>query len=263
LESSQLKNLPLYALKDLVERLRSKDGCPWDQKQTPEDNKKYLIEEMYELFEAIDENNLDNICEELGDVLMLIMSLARMYEEKGAFGIDQVATICREKMIRRHPHVFGDARAKDAEAVLNRWHQMKNKEKKAHNKSILDSVPSKMPALHRAFQLAERAARVGFDWLDRKLVEKKMDEEYIEFKEALNANKFDDIQSEMGDLMFSIINLARWYKIHPETALNACNQKFIQRFMFIEEQLKSQGKTLEAASLEEMDKLWDVAKAGE
>jgi len=258
-----LKNAPLYALKDLVERLRSKNGCPWDQKQSPENNKKYLIEEMYELFEAIDENNLDNICEELGDVLMLIMSLARMYEEQGAFGIDQVATICREKMIRRHPHVFGDARAKDAEAVLKRWHQMKNKENQKHNKSFLGSVPSKMPALHRAFLLAERAARVGFDWLDRKLVEKKMDEEYLEFKEALKTDNTENIQSEMGDLIFSIINIARWYKIHPESALNNCNQKFIQRFMFIEEQLKSQGKTLDDASLEEMDKLWDLAKAGE
>jgi len=255
-----LKNIPLYALKDLVERLRSKNGCPWDQKQTPEDTKHYLIEEMYELFEAIDENNSDHICEELGDVLMLIMSLARMYEEKGIFGIDQVATLCREKMIRRHPHVFGDARAKDAEAVLNRWHQMKNKEKKKQHKSFLDSVPSKMPALHRAFQLAERAARVGFDWLDRKLVEKKMDEEYQEFKDALQADKLDDIQSEMGDLIFSIINIARWCKIHPETALNDCNQKFIQRFRYIETQLSAQGKNLETATLEEMDSLWNAAK---
>jgi len=255
-----LKNTPLYLLKDLVERLRSKNGCPWDQKQTPEDTKNYLIEEMYELFEAIDENNSDHICEELGDVLMLVMSLARMYEEQGAFGIDQVATYCREKMIRRHPHVFGDARAKDAEAVLNRWHQMKNKENKKQNKSILDSIPSKMPALHRAYQLAERAARVGFDWLDRKLVEKKMDEEYQEFKEALQENQPEEIQSEMGDLFFSIINIARWCKIHPEAALNDCNQKFIKRFMYIEDQLRSQGKTLESASLNEMDKLWDAAK---
>jgi len=256
-----LKNTPLYALKDLVEKLRSKDGCPWDQKQTPKDNKNYLIEELYELFEAIDKNDTDHICEELGDVLMLIMSLARMYEEQGAFDIDQVATFCREKMIRRHPHVFGDARAKDAEAVLERWHQMKKKENKKQNKSFLDSVPSKMPAIHRAFQLAERAARVGFDWLDRKLVETKMDEEYHEFKQALLANKHDEIQSEMGDLMFSIINIARWCKIHPEAALNDCNQKFVQRFNYIEDHLKSQGKTLEGASLEEMDELWNAAKA--
>ena len=260
MESAKLKDLPLYALKALVERLRSKNGCPWDQKQTPEDTKNYLIEEMYELFEAIDENDSDHICEELGDVLMLIMSLARMYEEQGAFGIDQVATYCREKMIRRHPHVYGDARAKDAEAVLNRWHKIKNKENMAQNKSFLDSVPSKMPALHRAFQLAERAARVGFDWLDRKLVEKKMDEEYHEFKEALQADRNEDIQSEMGDLMFSIINIARWCKIHPEAALNDCNEKFIQRFKYIEDQLKSRGKSLEAASLDEMDELWNAAK---
>lgn len=255
-----MKDLPLYALKGLVERLRSNNGCPWDQKQTPTDTKNYLIEEMYELFEAIDKNDPDHICEELGDVLMLLMSLARIYEEQGAFGIDQVASYCREKMIRRHPHVFGDARAKDAEAVLNQWHQIKNKENKAQNKSFLDSVPSKMPALHRAFQLAERAARVGFDWLDRKQVEKKMDEEYLELKEALQADRHEDIQSEMGDLMFSIINIARWCKIHPETALNDCNEKFIQRFTYIENQLKSKGKCLEAASLEEMDALWNAAK---
>jgi len=260
LESNPLKDLPLYALKDLVQRLRSKDGCPWDQKQTPEDTKNYLIDELYELFEAIDTKDTDHICEELGDVLMLIMSLARMYEEQGAFGMDQVATFCREKMIRRHPHVFGDARAKDAEAVLKRWHQIKNKENKKQNKSFLDSVPSKMPAIHRAFLLAERAARVGFDWLDRTMVEKKMDEEYYEFKQALLANRPDEIQSEMGDLMFSIINIARWYKIHPEEALSNCNKRFIQRFKYIEDQLQSQGKTLEEASLEEMDALWNAAK---
>jgi MazG family protein len=260
LESNQLKNTPLYALRDLVEKLRSKEGCPWDQKQTPEDTKNYLIEELYELFEAIDENNTDHVCEEIGDVLMLLMSLARMYEEQGAFGIDQVATLCREKMIRRHPHVFGNARAKDAEAVLERWHQIKNKEKEKQNISILDSVPSKMPAIHRAFQLAERAARVGFDWRDQKMVEKKMDEEYQEFNEALQEGQQDHIQSEMGDLMFSIINIARWCKIHPEAALNDCNQKFIQRFKYIEDHLRSEGKSIEHATLEEMDALWDASK---
>lgn len=260
MESNQLKNTPLYALRDLVEKLRSKEGCPWDQKQTPEDTKNYLIEELYELFEAIDENNTDHVCEEIGDVLMLLMSLARMYEEQGAFGIDQVATLCREKMIRRHPHVFGNARAKDAEAVLERWHQIKNKEKEKQNISILDSVPSKMPAIHRAFQLAERAARVGFDWRDQKMVEKKMDEEYQEFNEALQEGQQDHIQSEMGDLMFSIINIARWCKIHPEAALNDCNQKFIQRFKYIEDHLRSEGKSIEHATLEEMDALWDASK---
>jgi len=255
-----LKKSPLNALKDLVEKLRSKDGCPWDQKQTPEDTKNYLIEEMYELFEAIDENNSDHICEELGDVLMLIMSLARMYEEQGMFGIDQAATFCREKMIRRHPHVFGDARAKDAEAVLKRWHQIKNKEKENQSKSILDSVPSNMPSIHRAFQLAERASRVGFDWLNQKQVEKKMDEEYHEFKEALQEDNEKHIQSEMGDLMFSIINIARWCKIHPEAALNECNKKFIQRFKYIEDHLRSEGKNLEQATLAEMDALWNESK---
>jgi len=251
---------PLYALRELVERLRGKNGCPWDQKQTPEDTKNYLVEEMYELFEAIDNNNADHICEELGDVLMLIMSLACMYEEQGAFDIDKVASYCRQKMIRRHPHVFGDAQAKDAEAVLDRWHKMKNQEKKEKSQSFLDSVPSNMPALHRAFQLAERAARVGFDWLNRKLVEKKMDEEYHEFKEALQSDKIEDIQAEMGDLMFSIINIARWCKIHPDAALNDCNQKFIQRFKYIETHLRDQGKSLENASLQEMDDLWNAAK---
>ncbi|MBF0451305.1 MAG: nucleoside triphosphate pyrophosphohydrolase [Candidatus Magnetomorum sp.] len=256
---------PLYALKNLVERLRGKDGCPWDQKQTPIDAKNYLIDEIYELLEAIDENNTDHICEELGDVLLLVMLVTRMYEEKGCFDIDQVATFCREKMIRRHPHVFGDARAKDAEAVLDRWHQIKNKEKQDshHNKKFLDSVPANLPALHRAYQLTERAARVGFDWYNRNAVEQKVDEEYNEFKTALLSENSKDIQSEMGDLIFSLVNISRWCKIHPETALNDSIQKFIHRFSFIEKQLIDQGKSLESASLEEMDALWNAAKKEE
>jgi MazG family protein len=256
---------PLYALKELVERLRGKDGCPWDQKQTPLDAKNYLIEEVYELLEAIDENNTDHICEELGDVLLLVMFVAQMFEEQNVFDIDQVATFCREKMVRRHPHVFGDARAKDAEAVLQRWHKIKHKEQqqsKATN-HFLDSVPTSLPAMHRAFQLAERAARVGFDWPDRKAVEKKMDEEWWEFKSALLTDKTKEILSEMGDLMFSIINIARWCSIHPETALNDSIQKFIRRFNFIEKNLALKGKSLESASLEEMDALWDTAKKEE
>jgi len=253
---------PLYALKNLVEKLRSKDGCPWDIKQTPMDAKNYLIEEVYELLEAIDENNTDHIREELGDVLLLVMFVARMYEEKNAFDIDQVATVCQQKMIRRHPHVFGDAHAKDAEAVLERWHTIKNKEKQdtKEKEHFLDSVPSKLPAMHRAFQLAERAARVGFDWSERDAVEQKMDEEWLEFKTALLSNNIKDIQSEMGDLMFSIINISRWCKIHPESALNDSIHKFIYRFNYIEDQLALQGKSLESASLEEMDALWDAAK---
>jgi len=250
----------LYELRELVERLRGKDGCPWDQKQTPHDAKIYLLEEMYELFEAIDENSPDHICEELGDVLMIIMSVARMYEEQGLFDIDKVATVCREKMIRRHPHVFGDARAKDADAVLNRWHKLKNKEKEKSNESFLSSVPSNLPALHRAYQLTDRASRIGFDWQERQDVVRKMDEENLEFKKALQSDKIEDIQSEMGDLIFSIVNIARWYKIHPEAALNDSVHKFIRRFKYIEEQLKNKGKDLESASLEEMDHLWDAAK---
>lgn len=254
---------PLYALKDLVARLRGKDGCPWDQKQTPEDAKNYLIDEVYELFEAIDENNTDHICEELGDVLLLVMLVSRMYEEKGIFDIEKVASFSREKMIRRHPHVFGDARAKDAEAVLNGWHKIKNKEKQSDHKHFLDSVPSKMPALHRAFQLTERAARVGFDWAERGDVLKKAEEEWIEFKTALESGNTNDTISEIGDLIFSLVNISRWCKIHPETALNESVQKFIHRFNYIENQLSLQGKNLESASLEEMDSLWNIAKKEE
>jgi len=253
-------NPPLYALKDLVARLRGKDGCPWDKKQTPEDAKNYFIDEIYELFEAIDENDTDHICEELGDVLLLVMLVSRMYEEKGCFDIEKVASYSRKKMIKRHPHVFGDARAKDAEAVLDRWHKIKNKEKKDDQKQFLDSVPSKMPALNRAFQLTERAARVGFDWTERSEVLKKAEEEWIEFNKALESENSKKILSEIGDLLFSIVNISRWCKIHPENALNDSVQKFIKRFNFIENQLILQGKSLESATLEEMDSLWNKAK---
>ena len=163
-------------------------------------------------------------------------------------------------MIKRHPHVFGDARAKDAEAVLDRWHKIKNKEKKDDQKQFLDSVPSKMPALNRAFQLTERAARVGFDWTERSEVLKKAEEEWIEFNKALESENSKKILSEIGDLLFSIVNISRWCKIHPENALNDSVQKFIKRFNFIENQLILQGKSLESATLEEMDSLWNKAK---
>jgi tetrapyrrole methylase family protein/MazG family protein len=244
-------------LKNVISTLRGPGGCPWDQKQTHVTLKKYLIEEAYEVLDAIDEEDDEAIAEELGDVLLQVLLHAQIGEEEGFFAIEDVISMLTEKMIRRHPHVFGDVNAEDADKVVANWEAIKANEKgKKERNSLLDGVPKGLPAIQRAFQYQKKAAKVGFDWNEAGPVYDKIMEELKEFQEA----KGEEQLKELGDLFFSVVNLARFYKIDPEEALNATNRKFYNRFTYIESALKTKNLSFEDVSLEEMDRLWNEAK---
>jgi tetrapyrrole methylase family protein/MazG family protein len=244
-------------LKNVIARLRGPGGCPWDQKQTHVSLKKYLIEEAYEVLEAIDEEDDEAIAEELGDVLLQVLLHAQIGEDEGFFTIEDVISTLTEKMIRRHPHVFGDVKAEDADEVVTNWEAIKAKESgKSERESLLDGVPKGLPAIQKAFKYQKKAAKVGFDWKETGPVYDKILEELKEFQEA----KGEEQLKELGDLLFSVVNLARFYQIDPEEALNATNRKFYNRFNYIESALKAKNLSFEDVSLEEMDLLWNEAK---
>jgi tetrapyrrole methylase family protein / MazG family protein len=250
------------ALVDLMAKLRGPDGCPWDRKQTPESLKPFLIEECYEVVDALDDGSPDKIKEELGDLLFQIMFHARIAEEQGSFTIDDVIVTSIEKMVRRHPHVFGDAQLSTDREVLANWEEIKKKEKGyEERKSVLEGVPRHLPALLRAHSLQERAARVGFDWnrIDEALP--KLDEEMAEFKESLERKDAAGIEEELGDIFFMLVNISRFVEVNPEEALRKTISKFIHRFRYIEEHAADEGKTLNDMTLDEMEKLWQDSKA--
>jgi tetrapyrrole methylase family protein/MazG family protein len=270
MEKEELTPAPntLGAVIALVQRLRGKDGCPWDQKQTPQSLVVYLIEEMYELVDAITSGDEAAVCEELGDVIFQVLFLSELFAEKGAFDLDTVVQRNLEKMIRRHPHVFGDTTVTSTAAIRENWHAIKKEEKKAgqhEENSLLDSIPVSLPALMRSYRVSERAARTGFDWNDLTEVMAKVEEEWDEFKDA--ARSAGDERSrheaalEFGDIVFTLSNVARFMKFHPETALTAAINKFEQRFRCMENAFRNQGQDLEAASREDMDRAWEAAKA--
>ena len=248
----------LSRLEDIVASLRGENGCPWDKKQTPFTLKQYLLEEVYELIEAIEEENIEAIKEELGDVLFILVFIAHIYKEKNIFNLEEIVQYVAEKMIRRHPHVFGQEKAKDIETIRTRWEEIKNKEKK--KKSILNGIPKTLPALSLAYKIGERASKVGFDWKNVEDVFEKMIEETEEFKKAIKENDTEKIKEELGDILFTWVNIARLLKISPEEALRGTIKKFKERFYFIENELKRKGKSLNNASLYEMDHLWEQAK---
>jgi len=260
----------MYDLLEIVETLRGKGGCPWDKKQTPETLSVYLIEEMYELVDAVASGNPDAVCEELGDVLFQIVFMARLFAEAGNFSVQDIVTTNIEKMIRRHPHVYENEKLETSEQVRQRWHQIKAAENNHNGKaSLLDSVPNKLPALMKAYRISERAARTGFDWNDIQGVMDKVEEEWAEFKEALRAHAKTDspnkdnhrnMSMEFGDLLFTLTNMARFAHIHPETSLNDAIGKFKKRFNYMETFLQKKGSNMDAASRGEMDRLWDEAK---
>lgn len=250
----------------LIEILRGENGCPWDRKQTPRTLAIYLIEEVYELVDAIESGNPEAVCEELGDVLFQVLFVARLFEETGHFNIEDVADMIAEKMVRRHPHVFGDERADSADEVRMRWHQIKKKENAhARTKSVLDSVPAKLPALMRAYRISERAARTGFDWNDIDGVIGKAEEEWSEFNRELAEQKNGEANSdrsamEFGDVLFTLVNVARLAGIHPETALTRSIHKFEKRFRHMEQKAAESGRDLESLSMTDLDRLWEKAK---
>lgn len=254
-------------LHDIMTRLRNPEtGCPWDRAQTLETLKPCVLEEAYELLSAMDRpDDKDNHVEELGDVLLQVMFQCVMAEEKGTFSFDDVANAISDKLVRRHPHVFGDVVAKDPAAVLRNWEQIKQQEhKKELRHSALDGVPATLPALLKAQRTQEKAARVGFDWKDAKGPLAKIREELGELEEAVAAasdTSLDGhVKEELGDLLFAVTNLARHLKSDAESALENSTAKFSRRFRAVEAGAKSQGKSLSDMTLEEMDALWEEAK---
>lgn len=234
--------------------------CPWDRKQTNESLRPNTVEEVYELCDALINNDAPNIRKELGDILLHVFFYAKIGEEQGRFDITDVCNALNEKLIFRHPHVFGEVHADNAEQVAQNWEQIKLKEK-GGNKRVLAGVPAALPALVKAFRIQEKAANVGFDWEAKEDVWKKVQEEVGEAREAVENALPEAIEEEMGDLMFSLINAMRLYGVNPENALEKTNKKFIRRFNYVEESAIKDGLKLKDMSLEQMDRLWDEAKA--
>ena len=257
---------PIDRLIQIMERLRDPDGgCPWDVAQTFATIAPYTIEEAYEVADAIERGDLDDLKGELGDLLFQVVFHARMAEEAGLFAFDDVANVMADKLERRHPHVFGDEAAKpDAVSQKARWEDIKAGERVARAQhGVLDDVPVGLPALARAAKLTRRAGRVGFDWPSTDQVFDKLHEEVAELRAEIAAGDLDKAREEMGDLLFVVANLARKLEVEPEDALRGANAKFIRRFAFIEAELAKDGRAPEQSDLAEMDALWNAAKAAE
>ena len=246
----------------LIRTLRSEHGCPWDKKQNPQTFHHYILEEYHELVHAINEGNPAEIADETGDLIFLVVFVAYMFEQEGIATLSEVLQGVISKMVRRHPHVFGEVRVKDAEDVIDNWAKIKASEKNIQQReSLLDGIPRSLPALNRAQKLARRAAKAGFDWTKADEVLLKIDEELAELKQAMTSGSQAEIREELGDLLFVVTNAARHLEVNSEAALNETSDKFERRFRYIEAQLRSEGKSLEDADLQEMDRLWDEAKA--
>ena len=250
----------LTAFVEVIRRLRGPGGCPWDAKQTPDTLKTYMLEEAYELVEALDSHQVDKIREELGDVLLHIVMISEMYRENDSFSLTEVINDIRAKMIHRHPHVFGDQKAETLEDLRSIWEKAKEAEGKTTKASIFAEVSPRQPALTQAQRLGEAAARIGFDWPDLAGVLDKFEEELHEFREALTESDPIHQEEELGDLLFCLVNVARFLRIDSEGALRRTIHKFIKRFHMVERALLKQGKTPETASLEEMDAIWEEVK---
>ncbi len=246
-------------LVDLVARLRAPDGCPWDKEQTLENVRAYLLEEAHELAGAIDGGDWQELAEELGDMLFQVAFITRLAEEAGAFRLPQVIDGVHSKMVARHPHVFGNESLADAEAVRQAWERRKLQEEPGRT-TLLGGVPSSLPALLGTYRLTQKAAGVGFDWPDAASVLDKAEEEIAEVREALAEGNAAHVREEIGDLLFTLANLARKLDVDPEAALAGTNRKFRTRFAAVEEGLAAKGKSAAEATLEEMDELWEAAK---
>jgi tetrapyrrole methylase family protein/MazG family protein len=250
-------------LVSLMTTLRGPNGCPWDRKQTLPDLKPYVIEEAYEVVDAIDRDDRASLTEEVGDMLLEAVFIAEVTREEGSFDIYDSITAVHDKLVRRHPHVFADVKANDADEVLVNWEKQKNEERKSENKSLMSGVPQSMPALLKASRLTEKASRVGFDWRHTEDVFAKLDEELAEVHEAIASGDSANVHDELGDLLFTIANIARKLDVNPEEALQSTNRKFTRRFESMERAVRGQDRNLDQLSLEEMDALWNDAKAAE
>ena len=258
LPGDAVRSGPLYDIVQLMDRLLGPGGCPWDQEQTHESLKQCLIEEAYEVLDAIDSGDQEKLIEELGDLLLQPIMHAQIAKAAGQFDSDTIAQVLLDKLIRRHPHVFGDAVANDPTEVLKNWEKIKRTEKGGAPRSVLAGVPVGMASLLRAFEVSKRAARNGFEWPDLESVWDKLHEEEAELREAITGGDPERIECEVGDLLFTAVNLARWTKVEPEEALRKMLNRFSARFMLMEEHA---GKPLSELSFDEWDALWEQAKS--
>jgi tetrapyrrole methylase family protein/MazG family protein len=247
-------------LMEIMRKLRAPGGCPWDAEQTHESLKRYLIEESYEVIEAIDNGDKALLKEELGDLLLQPVFHAAVAEESGSFTMAEVLDAINDKLIRRHPHVFGEEVIETSEAQVENWEKIKKQEKGVERKSALSGIPPELPALMKAQKITEKAARVGFDWEHTDQVFAKVMEELHEFEEAMLSGDQKAMESELGDLLFAIVNLGRFLSIDPEEALRKTIHRFTKRFSHVEDSLHARGLAMQAATLEEMDVLWEEAK---
>ncbi|MFE5324452.1 nucleoside triphosphate pyrophosphohydrolase [Paenibacillus sp. NPDC056579] len=264
-DEDRLRNRTFGRLHEIVAILRSPEGCPWDREQTHQSLRKNLIEEAYEVLETFDEDDPDHMAEELGDLLLQIMLHSQIEEEEGGFSVWDVIGGLNEKLIRRHPHVFGEMKADDADEALSNWQQIKQEEKRSKGIDpdelpLLSGIPRELPGLMKAYKLQKKAASVGFDWPEMQEVLKVVESELLELKEAIDSLSKKEQQEELGDLLFSVVNLSRFLKIEPEEALSDANRKFFERFGYIERQLRLKGKSFDQTDLQEMESLWQEAK---
>ncbi len=253
-------------LVDVMKRLRAPEGCPWDREQTHDSLKPYMLEEAYEALEAIDLRDDDELCKELGDVLLQVVFHAQIADEEQRFSIDDVAGSIVEKLVRRHPHVFGDVQVKDAKNVLENWEEIKKQERRdagLQQPSHLDGIPKSLPALMRAQRVQSRAARQGFDWPNAEGALDKVEEEFAELRQAQSDQSTEAIEDEFGDLLFSVVNTARFLQINPEDALRRSVDKFERRFRAIESELNKSNRSMRDTALSELDELWDEIKRRE
>lgn len=246
----------------VLKRLRAPDGCPWDREQTPKSIKKYMLEEAYELYEAIDKEDAQEVKEELGDLFFLLLFLADLFEESRDFSLAEALFSIREKMIRRHPHIFGDVKVRGSGDVVANWQAIKDREqeKKGRKKSSLGNLPLVLPALQRAFRLGERASRVGFDWKRPEEVLEKLREETGELEEAMKSGDREAIEDELGDVLFTASNLARKLDLNPEEVLKKALKKFVDRFEKMEERIRQDGKEMREMDISELESYWQEVK---
>lgn len=251
-------------LYEIIIRLRGPQGCAWDREQTASSLRSNLLEECYECIDAIDRADIENLKEELGDLFLLVAMISRICEEEGNFTLKEVFETISEKLVRRHPHVFGDIRTNSVPEIISRWEEIKENEKgKSAEASALDIVPRSLPPLARAFFIQNKVKKVGFDWNDVKPVWEKIEEEILELKSAVESQKKPEIEEEIGDLLFTVVNLSRMLHVDPSIALHQSNKKFVSRFRQMECRMRDNGLILKEASLTQMDEVWEKIKKEE
>ena len=247
-------------LYDIIKKLRSPGGCPWDREQSPMSIRGNLLEETLECIDAIEDSDDEHVKEELGDIYLLATMIGYMYEEKGSFHIADILNDINEKLIRRHPHVFADVQVSGSEEVLKNWEHIKRNVENPEHRSVMESIPGGLHPLEKAYKLQKKAAKYGFDWKDLEGVYEKIDSEIQECRSAGDLGDQEELEGELGDLLFSVINLCRYLSVDPALALHRTNKKFLKRFSYLEDGMESAGKKLSAEHLDLMDSLWEEAK---